>query len=156
MRANTSALCLCNVNTKRPFAFTQKATVNRPYAFTCHSRTKKTQVSRPYAFTINQLCLLHKNEWTFQSLSREARLITPIGARPRASSTTLEVTVTCRPQRTSTSYSEVISQNELREQTRDSLTDSERATFIRQTREHKENGINRTDYLDARKRTVTQ
>jgi len=24
-----------------------------------------TQVSRPYAFTINQLCLLHKNEWTF-------------------------------------------------------------------------------------------
>jgi len=30
----------------------------------------------------------------FQSLSREARLITPIGARPRASATTLEVTVT--------------------------------------------------------------
>ena len=52
MRANTSALCLCNVNTKRPFAFTQEATVNRPYAFTCHSRTK-TQVSRPCAFTIN-------------------------------------------------------------------------------------------------------
>jgi len=30
----------------------------------------------------------------FQSLSRKARLITPIGEKPRAIATTLEVTVT--------------------------------------------------------------
>jgi len=52
-------------------------------------------------------------------LSREACLITPIGEKPRAIATTLEVTVTYRPQRTSTNYSEVISQNKLREQTRE-------------------------------------
>jgi len=117
MRANTSGLCFCNVNTKRPFAFTQEATVNRPYAFICHSRTKtqvsrpcaftintkrpfaftqeatvnrpyaftchsrtKTQISRPCAFRINQLCAFFtKRVDYFQSLSREARLITPIG-----------------------------------------------------------------------------
>ena len=55
---------------------------------------QKTRVSRPCAFTINQLSAsFTKRVDYFQSLSREARLITPIGEKPRAIVTTLEVTV---------------------------------------------------------------
>ena len=107
-------------------------------------QNKKTQVSRPCAFTINQLCAsFMKRVDYFQSLSREARLITPIGEKPRAIATTLEVTVTYRPQRTSTSYSEVISQNKLREQTRE------------QPNWQRENGINR-NRLPRRSKTYSK
>jgi len=75
---------LYNVNTiKQPFAFTQEKTVNRPWAF-----------------TTNQLSAFpHENNCTtFYSLSREARLMAPIGEEAIATTLELTATVNGKPQ----------------------------------------------------------
>ena len=62
--------------------------------FTCHSRTKIASQSALCLYNKSTLPSSQKRVDYFQSLSRKARLISPIGEKPRAIATTLEVTVT--------------------------------------------------------------
>jgi len=78
--------------------------------------------------------LLHESDWTaFNHWVARHAWLSQSAKKSRAMATTLNVTVTYQPQRTSTSYSEVISHNKLREQNKraafDLLSDKRQRRF---------------------------